>query len=604
MASRASLNFLLRRILPALAVGALLVASLKLAEDASGDSARFAAHYRWVLAAAGVALVALAIAIGLRLWRLHRDVARGTPGARLNRRLLMLLTLLAVPSTVVVYGFALRFVDATIDNWFNVRLEQALEDALELGRIVVDEHLRAAETSTTALAQRLAEEPAESAQASIDEAIDALGAIQLALFGADGRVQASASSDPRYLDPPLPDGVLLMRVQGEGRYAAAEPLGDALALRVVVQVAGGGDRLRPLPPRLLQGLFPLQSPNETRPTDEWRIPLPHWDIAPAGLAGTRDQDCMRANDCAPAGYGNGSALMLDWPLTAPGAVAMNGYVSDSTPSFWDTLGPFLLLIPPGLAMLILFERIYQESKKPQELNDNGEDKLISALRWFKAICIATVTYVAALGVFLLYRAVTGINALLDGMARFGGAAGAMERQSQSLLGVFSTFKDTVALSLTNSFQPAIPAIKDALARLTPVIGSALDELGPALGATLTAALPLIGQLVQGLVPILTPVLSLLTGFITALGDSGVLQTFGEAIGGLLAPLADLGPMLGIVVAALVPALVGLIEAFRPLLDAVLPVLGELIRPLVPIVLLFVFLQRYLVQGVAESGLKG
>src|SRR5690606_38680053 len=121
-------------------------------------------------------------AIGLRLWRLHRDVARGTPGARLNRRLLMLLTLLAVPSTVVVYGFALRFVDATIDNWFNVRLAQALDDALELGRIVVDEHLRNAESATTRLAQRLAEEPAASAQASIDEAIDALGAIQLALF--------------------------------------------------------------------------------------------------------------------------------------------------------------------------------------------------------------------------------------------------------------------------------------------------------------------------------------------------------------------------------------------------------------------------------------
>ncbi len=257
MAGRAALTFLLRRIVPAFAVGALLVASLKLAEDASGDSARFASHYPWVLGAAGIALVVLVVAIGLRLWRLRRDVAIGTPGARLNRRLLMLLTLLAVPSTVVVYGFALRFVDATIDNWFNVRLEQALEDALELGRIVVDEHLRTAESSTSDLAERLADEPAEGTQAALDEAIDALGAIQLAVFAADGRVQASASSDPRYLDPPLPDGALLMRVKGDGRYAAAEPLGDALVLRVLLPLSGGGDRLGSLPPRLLQGLFPL-----------------------------------------------------------------------------------------------------------------------------------------------------------------------------------------------------------------------------------------------------------------------------------------------------------------------------------------------------------
>jgi hypothetical protein len=64
MAGRAALTFLLRRIVPAFAVGALLVASLKLAEDASGDSARFASHYPWVLGAAGIALVVLAVAIG------------------------------------------------------------------------------------------------------------------------------------------------------------------------------------------------------------------------------------------------------------------------------------------------------------------------------------------------------------------------------------------------------------------------------------------------------------------------------------------------------------------------------------------------------------
>ena len=130
MDRRGALTFLLRRVLPVLAVAALLVASLKLAEDAAGDNARFAAHYRWVLGAAAAALGLLVVTIGQRLWRLHTDVARAAPGARLNRRLLRLLIVLALPSTVVVYAFALRFLDATIDNWFNVRLEQAPDDAL------------------------------------------------------------------------------------------------------------------------------------------------------------------------------------------------------------------------------------------------------------------------------------------------------------------------------------------------------------------------------------------------------------------------------------------------------------------------------------------
>ncbi|MBO9661851.1 ATP-binding protein [Dokdonella sp.] len=255
MDARGALNFFLRRALPALAVAALLLASLKLAEDAASDSVRFAAHYRWVLGAAIVALAVLVLAIGQRLWRLRADIHRGTPGARLNRRLLRMLILLAVPSIVVVYGFALRFLDATVENWFSVRLEQGLDNALEIGRIVVDERLRMAESASTALAARLAEEPAASAQDVLDAEIDRLGATQLAVFGDDGRVQATASSDPRHLDPPLPDSALLMRVQGERRYAAAEPLGDALVLRVVLPITADGDVRRGQ--RLLQGLFPL-----------------------------------------------------------------------------------------------------------------------------------------------------------------------------------------------------------------------------------------------------------------------------------------------------------------------------------------------------------
>lgn len=256
MDARSALNLLLRRVLPALAVAALLLASLKLAEDAAKDSVRFAAHYRWVLGAAIVALALLVAAIGQRLWRLRADIRREAPGARLNRRLLSMLILLAAPSIVVVYGFALRFLDATVENWFDVRLEHGLDNALEIARIVVDERLQMAEAASADLAAEIADAPSAEAQGVLDARIEQVNATQLAVLGEDGRVLAVASSDPRHLDPPLPDSALLMRVQGEGRYAAAEPLGDALALRVVLPVPARG-AARGEQGRLLQGLFPL-----------------------------------------------------------------------------------------------------------------------------------------------------------------------------------------------------------------------------------------------------------------------------------------------------------------------------------------------------------
>ena len=210
MATRGWLKFFLRRVLPALAVLALLVASLKLAEDAAGGVGA-SQYYRWILVAAAGALVVLVFAIAQRLWRLRIDLQQGAPGARLGRRLLVMLVLLAVPPVVVVYGFALRFLDATIDNWFNVKLEQALDDALEVGRIMIDERLRVAESASVGIAPKLEGTSATEVQGILDDEIDGLGATQLTVFGADGRVIATASSDPRYLDPPLPDATIAMR---------------------------------------------------------------------------------------------------------------------------------------------------------------------------------------------------------------------------------------------------------------------------------------------------------------------------------------------------------------------------------------------------------
>lgn len=253
MDRRGWLNLIGRRVLPTLAVLALLVASLKLAEQAAGGSGAFVDAYRWVLGAAVLALLVLFFLIGRRLWSLRRDLGREAPGARLTRRLLLTLVLLAVPPVVVVYGFALRFINATVDSWFDVSLEHALDDALEVGRIVVDEHLHNAESGTAELADELVSVFDRNLQASLDREIEPLGATQLSVFNADRRVLALASSDPRYLEPSFPDATILMRVSGEDRFAAAEPLGDLLLIRVVMPIgsAAGGK------PRLLQGLFPL-----------------------------------------------------------------------------------------------------------------------------------------------------------------------------------------------------------------------------------------------------------------------------------------------------------------------------------------------------------
>jgi len=244
-----------RRILPALAIFVLLAGALALASDAASGSARLGRFYPWLLGASALALLALIFVIAQRIARLVGELRRQAPGARLTRRMLLMLIVLAVPPVMVVYGFSLFFLNAAIDNWFNVQLEQALGDSLQIGRVYLDERLAAAEQKVRSLAADLANVPDSELQARIDSALDAQGSTQLTVFGDNGSTLATASSDPRFLSPAYPDATALLQMQNSGRYAVAEPVGadEELKLRVVVPLAGAGLG----PPRLLQALFPV-----------------------------------------------------------------------------------------------------------------------------------------------------------------------------------------------------------------------------------------------------------------------------------------------------------------------------------------------------------
>lgn len=176
-------------------------------------------------------------------------------------------------------------------------------------------------------------------------------------------------------------------------------------------------------------------------------------------------------------------------------------------------------------------------------------------------------------------ATTGVAALLQGMQQFPGAAGAMVKQSQTLLGVFSTFKDTLSQTLVAAFEPVIPAIKESLTQVTPILQDALAGLAPILGGVLSALLPLVGQLIQGLTPILGPIVEGLGEAFKAIGPS--LKPLGEAFGKIVQALSPLFPVIGEIIAVLAEALIPIIEALAPIIAALAPALIEVVKALLP-----------------------
>ena len=258
---RRGLSFIARRVLPALAIAALLATALMLAREAASETNQLGQFSPWVLGASALALTALIAIIMQRLVRLSRELRRAAPGARLTRRMLLMLIALAVPPVLVVYGFSLYFLNATIDTWFNARLEQGLSAALGVGKIYLDERLKAAEASATNIARDLVDLPDAELLQRLNAALDAQPITQLVVFGDNRQVLANAGSDPRYLDAVYPDANALIQLKSAGRYTAAEPVGEppALKLRVVVPIADAA----PGANRLLQALYPV--PDQVQP---------------------------------------------------------------------------------------------------------------------------------------------------------------------------------------------------------------------------------------------------------------------------------------------------------------------------------------------------
>lgn len=231
--------------LPLVALAGLLFAALFVAGDAESDVSRLGRWAPWLAFGAVLAVLALLATIARQVWKLLAQRRAGAPGARLASRLTLALALLVVPPLAIVYGFSIKFLNTTIDSWFNVRVAEALDDALALGQLYIDEQLARVQRETEALAGTL---DVDDPQGAVDAAIDRTDALQLAVFSESGTLVASAAADPRYALPVAPDADTALRLRSGATLAQAEPSGEDLVLRV----------LRPLPDgQLLQAIHPL-----------------------------------------------------------------------------------------------------------------------------------------------------------------------------------------------------------------------------------------------------------------------------------------------------------------------------------------------------------
>ncbi|WP_263770789.1 sensor histidine kinase [Propionivibrio soli] len=214
---------------------------LFLLASASANTALFASHYRWLLGLNAFVALSLFALIVWQVRALWQEYRLQVFGSRLKLRLMLMFGVMAVLPGVLIYAVSVQFVTKSIETWFDVRVEKALESGLNLGRSALDSLLDDLGEKGRSMAFDLAEQSEAQRRLALSRLREQSGVQYLALFTTSGELLATATSDlSNFL--PVPPSLDQLRQARLGRgYREIESAGETgLILRVLVPVAPVG----------------------------------------------------------------------------------------------------------------------------------------------------------------------------------------------------------------------------------------------------------------------------------------------------------------------------------------------------------------------------
>jgi len=192
--------------------GAVLVLSFLLS-IATGNRLIYERHYGWLFWVNVTVAAFLVFVIGVAAVRLLVRVQRGKFGSRMLLKLAAIFALVAVAPGVLVYTVSYQFVSRSIESWFDVKVEGALDAGLNLGRGTLDALTNDLANKTRIAAERLGERSIDSRgevqPLALERLREQLSAQDVAIVGSGGQIIMSAGSSAGSLLPDRPSALLV-----------------------------------------------------------------------------------------------------------------------------------------------------------------------------------------------------------------------------------------------------------------------------------------------------------------------------------------------------------------------------------------------------------
>ena len=223
-----------------IAIATLVGASLLFLLSKASSSSEFisGSSYTVVLILSGIFILSLIAIIANQIKKLFGNIKKDVMGSRLSMRLVISFTLMAVIPGLIVYLVSVNFLTRSIESWFNVKVESALDGGLKLGQKALDIMLTDLELKAGRMALTLSSMPTTSQYAALSDLREKTGVQDATIISDQGKIIAVSSNDAESFLPALP--TLIQLKQAENNiYGKIEPIKNkGLYLRVLAPING------------------------------------------------------------------------------------------------------------------------------------------------------------------------------------------------------------------------------------------------------------------------------------------------------------------------------------------------------------------------------
>jgi len=236
-------------------------------------------NFSWLVV---VNVLVAAILLAVLVWggvRLLVRLRKGRFGSRLLLKLAAIFALVGVVPGLLIYVVSYQFVSRSIETWFDVEVEGALNAGVNLARVTLETLASDMAANTRSASSQLSQVPDAGAGLVLERMRDQLGASDLVLWSAVGQPLASAGQSLLKLNPTRPSAQMLQQARQQRGAWQIEGLEDAIdahatlhaRVRVLVPVVNprGGlleesrylETVTDLPPALVSNAVAVQQAN-------------------------------------------------------------------------------------------------------------------------------------------------------------------------------------------------------------------------------------------------------------------------------------------------------------------------------------------------------